>query len=187
MIQRHILAVQTFNNPYNCIAADIDGNEKINTVDLVNLRKVILGTFSEFPNGQKSWKIIPSNAQFPNMNAPWPLTEKYNYVNLSQNKSNQNFIGIKIGDVNNSIVLNVAGDPTEARSNNKLIFKTSEVVANEKEVIKIPVYVDGYNEVLGYQFTAEFDPTLFQVIGVESGVILINNDNIGLFTDNRCV
>lgn len=184
LIQRHILAVQTFNNPYNCIAADIDGNEKINTVDLVNLRKVILGTFSEFPNGQKSWKIIPSNAQFPNMNAPWPLTEKYNYVNLSQNKSNQNFIGIKIGDVNNSIVLNVAGDPTEARSNNKLIFKTSEVVANEKEVIKIPVYVDGYNEVLGYQFTAEFDPTLFQVIGVESGVILINNDNIGLFTDN---
>jgi subtilisin-like proprotein convertase family protein len=184
LIQRHILGVSTFNNPYNCIAADIDANEKINTVDLVNLRKVILGTYSEFPNGQKSWRFVPTNAQFADMNSPWPLTEKYNYTNLAQNKSNQNFIGVKIGDVNNSIVLNVAGDPVESRSVNTLTFKTSEVKAAQNEVIRVPVYVEGYNDVLGYQFTAQFDPALFRIINVEPGVMNVNSDNIGIFNEH---
>lgn len=182
-IQRHILGMQYFNNPYNAIAADIDGNEKINSIDLVNLRKIILGTLTEFPNQQKSWRLIPSNHSFADMNEPWPLTDRYNYQNFAQNLSNQNFIAIKLGDVNNSIVLNVQGDPTETRIHDELTFMTDEVTAHAGETLRIPVYMDGCKDILGYQFTASFDPALMKLEGIKPGKLAVGDENIGLFDE----
>lgn len=182
-IQRHILGMQYFNNPYNAIAADIDGNEKINSVDLVNLRKVILGTLTELPNQQKSWRFIPANHSFPNMNEPWPLVDRYNYPNFSQNLTNQNFIAVKTGDVNNSIVLNVQGDPTESRVQETLTFMADEVKAAKGETVRIPVYMEGCKDILGYQFTAAFDPTLFTLESIQPGKLAVGDENIGVFED----
>lgn len=182
-IQRHILGMQLFDNPYNVIAGDIDGNEKLNSVDLVNLRKVILGSLSEFPNQQQSWKIIPASASFPNQNNPWPIQTHLVYHNFSQSLTNQNFIAIKIGDVNNSIVLNVQGDPTESRSVDKLVFMTEQVNSQAGQTIKVPVYAEGYDKVLGYQMTAHIDLEKYSLEDIEAGALAITNDHVATFED----
>jgi hypothetical protein len=184
LIQRHILGVQTLNNPYMVIAGDIDANEKINSLDLVGLRKVILGTVTEFPNQQKSWKFIPASVSFVDPNHPWPMTEKMLYPNFQQNKNNQNFVAVKIGDVNNSIVLNVDGDLTEARTNKTLSFLTEKVTASKGETVRIPVYAEGFKDMSGFQMTTHFDPEVFDFVGVESGAIEISDAHIGVF-DNK--
>ena len=47
-IQRHILGIQSLNDPYNAIAADADNNGKISASDLTVIRKAILGISSSF-------------------------------------------------------------------------------------------------------------------------------------------
>ncbi|MFZ1705141.1 MAG: T9SS type A sorting domain-containing protein [Saprospiraceae bacterium] len=187
LIQRHILGLQLLNNPYYAIAGDVDGNEKLNSVDLVNLRKIILGSLTEMPNQQKSWKFIPAEFHFVNNNAPWPIQEKYTYQNFSTNKVNQNFVAVKLGDVNNSIVLNVVGDPTETRSQNSLIFQTDEVVMAKGDISRIPVYVEGYQDLLGYQFTGQLDPTKFAFIELEPGLISLGADHYATFDQKEGV
>ncbi|MBK6783686.1 MAG: hypothetical protein IPG79_07930 [Saprospiraceae bacterium] len=59
LIQRHILNMAKLDSPYKVIAADVNNDAKINTIDLVELRKVILGTSEEFTN--KSWRFPTAN------------------------------------------------------------------------------------------------------------------------------
>jgi len=62
-IQRHILGLELLESPYQLIAADINSSKDINGIDLVELRKLILGIYTEFPNNT-SWRFIDSGYKF---------------------------------------------------------------------------------------------------------------------------
>ena len=47
MIQRHILGIELLASPYSIIAADVNSSETIDGIDLVELRKLILGIYDE--------------------------------------------------------------------------------------------------------------------------------------------
>ena len=70
MIQRHILGIELLDSPYRMIAADVDNNKVINGVDLVELRKLILGIYVDLPNNE-SWRFISSDYEFANSLDPW--------------------------------------------------------------------------------------------------------------------
>jgi hypothetical protein len=48
MIQRHILGLQTLDNNYLMIAADVNNDGKVTASDLTELRKLILGVTNNF-------------------------------------------------------------------------------------------------------------------------------------------
>src|SRR5690606_35811595 len=96
LIQRHILDMQKLDSPYKVIAADVNDDRKINSVDLVELRKVILGTSEEFTN--KSWRF-PVATQIININNAFPYNEVIDLL-VSTDVDDQNFVAVKIGDVN---------------------------------------------------------------------------------------
>ena len=64
------------------IAADINGDQRINGQDLVELRKLILGIYSEFPEND-SWMILNAGQQL-DINNPWnyDLTRNINDLSL---------------------------------------------------------------------------------------------------------
>lgn len=101
-IQRHILNIKTFDSPYQYIAADINRSGTITTLDLIQLRKVILGIDANFANNS-SWRFIAVDHIFQNPTDPlreyWPETIRIGPLNGIRNVA---FIGIKIGDLNNS-------------------------------------------------------------------------------------
>jgi subtilisin-like proprotein convertase family protein len=180
MIQRHILGVETLNDPKKIIAADVDNNGRVTASDLLNLRKNILGIAQDFPNGQKSWRFVTSNHEFSNKEDPFPYTEKYTYNLLADSKSNQNFYAIKIGDVNNSAIVNANDSQAEPRSNRTFALEAEIRRAKGTDELLIPVYAASFTDVLGYQFTLHFDQELLEFKEVLPVGLELNESNFGL-------
>ena len=180
LIQRHILGLEAFGDAKKIIAADVDNNAKVTASDLVALRKNILGIAAEFPNGQKSWRFVTSSHVFANPAQPFPFAESYVFNQLTDNKVGQNFQAIKIGDVNNSAVANADDAVTEARANDHVLMEIAGATGKKGAEITVPVTAVKFDDVLGYQFTIEFDASLMEFAGAESGSVHIDESNFGL-------
>ena len=104
LITRHILNVAPLNSPYKIIAADVNKSGTVTTFDLVGLQKVILNVDTSFPNGNTSWRFVPADYSFPDPAKPFEpaFPEFIHLTNFSGNKPEEDFIAIKVGDVNNS-------------------------------------------------------------------------------------
>ena len=100
-IRRHILGIEPFTNECELIAADVTENCSITVFDINMIRAVILGIRTDFPSG-KVWRFVPADYDFPIGNFPCTFPESIDYTPLSQDEINQDFIGIKLGDVNSS-------------------------------------------------------------------------------------
>lgn len=178
MIQRHILGLQTLDNPYNLIASDVNNDGKIKSSDLLSLRKVILGIKAQFPNGQKSWRFIPKNTTFADATDPFPFNEEINIGDLQYASLNNDMISIKIGDVNGNAVTNLnAATQSEKRGDNNMIFVVEDASA-ESGLVSIPVYAEGIKSIVGYQFSMNLENA--EYVSVEAGQLEMSNDNFGI-------
>jgi len=65
LISRHILGWEPFASPYNMIAADANKSGSITTMDILELRKLILGIYDELPNNT-SWRFVDKSFVFSN-------------------------------------------------------------------------------------------------------------------------
>ncbi|MEZ4931413.1 MAG: hypothetical protein R2788_04680 [Saprospiraceae bacterium] len=69
VVTRHILSIQPMDDPYKLIAADINNSGSITTFDIVQLRKLILGVYQNFPDNN-SWRFVRAGYVFPNPATP---------------------------------------------------------------------------------------------------------------------
>lgn len=90
LIMRHILAVDIFTSPNKLIAADVNLDGRITSIDLVLARRLILGIIQDFGHPY-SWFIRPITD---------PTLEAYELINLQSDATGLDFITIKLGDVN---------------------------------------------------------------------------------------
>ncbi len=175
LIRRHILGVQQLPSPYKIIAADANGSKSVTTFDLVIIQKLILNIISEFPNNVKSWRFVDASFTFPNPENPFatnfPTT--INIAKLTSNMFNQNFVGIKVGDVNDSAdPSKLDGDENEDRNVDKtLIFNTEDIELVAGQVIAIPFVAATSQPMAGFQFTLNFDPGVLSFEGHQTGVL----------------
>ncbi len=114
LISRHLLGIQPLGSPYKVFAADINNDKKITTIDLIHLRRLILGIDSEFV-ANTSWRFVPADYIFPVPTNPWfeVFPELPDLGNLEAD-TQFNFIAIKIGDVNGSAVTTPFAPETES-------------------------------------------------------------------------
>jgi len=143
LIQRHILGLTELATPYQHIAADINKSGSISALDLIELRKVILGVKDEFGNND-SWRFVDADFEFNDILDPLEqyFGEDYNIPVLS-NDMYVDFTGVKIGDVNGSVIVNeFAPDNVEARSSKVLklegTFDGSQLIikANQSTMLR---------------------------------------------------
>lgn len=106
LISKHILGIRMLDSPYKMIAADVNKSESISTLDLIQIRKLVLQINTEFPNNT-SWRFIPGDYSFPEANNPWLefFPEVTNHNNIGEEVL-ANFVGVKVGDVNQSVLAN---------------------------------------------------------------------------------
>jgi surface protein len=97
----YILGEFNFPTPYRLIAADVTNNGDILITDLTIMSRVILLYLPEFPNNT-SWRFVDAEYVFPDPTNPWlePFAERRTIEAFSKDSLSNNFIGIKIGDVN---------------------------------------------------------------------------------------
>ena len=100
LISRHILSLEPLNTPEKLIAADANQSGTVTTFDIVQLRKVILGTLPSVPEGT-SWRFVPADFIFVNLDNPFgPMfPETIQLPALEADHSGLDFKGIKCGSV----------------------------------------------------------------------------------------
>ena len=98
MIQSHVLTKNLLATPYKLIAADVNNDGNITTLDLLLLKRMILKLDTTF-KGNRLWAFIDSSYTFPNPANPFPYKDSITLSALSTDKPNQTFIGVKLGDV----------------------------------------------------------------------------------------
>ncbi len=151
MIQRHIIGIEALDSPYKMIAADVNNDNSISAVDLIELRKLILGIYDELPeNG--SWKFVNADNTL-DVNNPFNYSETRAIEDLASDMMAEDFIGVKIGDVNESVVANARTQSTEV-SNKASVVKMSyeDKQVEEGDIVEINLSTDRA-DVYGYQFT----------------------------------
>lgn len=107
LIQRHILSMSTFDQYHQYVAADVTGDMKVSALDLVAMRRLILGLTADFPI-QQSWKFVDANHEIVHPSRPWPLKEVILIDDIQADMMHQDFTAIKIGDLNGNAIANSA-------------------------------------------------------------------------------
>ncbi len=180
LIQKHILQLQLLDSPYKVIASDANNDGNVSAIDLVHIRKLILGIVTEFPNEQTSWRFVDNSFTFSDPMDPFPYDEIIDFVNLDQSMVNQDFMAVKIADVTeNALPNNFATAEVDNRSNTSLDFIIDNEFVSAGELVTIPVYASNFDKYLGYQFAINFDNTKANFVDFNSGAIELSENNFG--------
>jgi hypothetical protein len=176
LISKHILGIQPMDSPYKMIAADANKSSSITTFDVVELRKLILGIYTELPNNT-SWRFIDKAFSFPASDNPFQTAfpETITLQNLQGNTPNQDFVALKVGDINGNAVTNSMMQ-ADTRNQGMLAFDLSDRPVKAGEVFNVAV--KAAERVDGFQFTLESPHLKVIEIQPEGNVTI---DNFGKF------
>ncbi len=179
LIQRHILGIEKFDTPYKYLAADVDDSHTLNGVDLVELRKLILGLYDNLPNNT-SWRFVDTDYDFLNEFDPWAtvIDESYVVENLSSDMA-IDFIGVKIGDVNSDVVVSALVEDIDLRSQRWPVSLSQNLTSLDAgDISTIKITGENYERVSGWQGTINFNPTSIRFLSIKSGVLDITEDQM---------
>jgi hypothetical protein len=179
VIQKHLLGLTFIDSPYDIIAADANNDQHISAADIIIFRDLILGLKTRLELNQ-SWRFIPKDFAFVDASNPWPFTDQINIIPLQSNSANNDFIGIKIGDVSGDAVPNSIIE-TEIRSRGIFTFNTDAVSFHKGDLIEVPVYAKDMNKLDGFQMTLKHEGLMYT--GVNSESFKLNDDHIGIHDD----
>ena len=171
MIQRHILGIEKIKTPYKLIAADATKDGNITAADLVEIRKLVLGTINNFANN-KSWRFVEKAYRFAdNASAQGEaFPEIYSIDKLNANMVTD-FVAIKTGDINGNVKANNYDQNVEVRSSKSLaLFTTNQKFVQGQQVV-IPVKVSDLAEFNGLQMTMAFDNSTLSLTSIDPASI----------------
>jgi hypothetical protein len=182
LIQQHILGLNEITSPYDLIAANVNDDSRISGADLIELRKVILGIEQNFPNNE-SWRFVDAAQELAEAELPQSYKESLEILDVQSNVADQDFVAVKIGDVNGSAVPNnLVSQEAEGRSG-ALVLEVQDATIESGETVSVPVTSAMFTEVLGYQMTLNVRG--MTVESVESGALEISETNYGLFDNGQ--
>ena len=181
LIQKHILGLDLLDTPYKVIASDVNNDARISASDLVELRKLILGIYAELPQNE-SWRFVEEAQVFQSPMSPFPFTEQIEIFNLSNDMAAQNFVGVKIGDVNGNVVASNLLN-TQVRASSHIVLSTDQKEVRKGERVQIDFASADFEEVYGMQFTMEHSGlSLTNVVG---GDVNLSDDNIAVLKEGQ--
>lgn len=172
-INRHILGLEDFNNPFQKIAADVNHDSIISLADLVEIRNLILGNSISF-SGIKNWNVFPVRLNNSILNV-------YNEeIKIDLNRNSDKYLDlrlVKMGDVNDfSRPLNYT---PLIESSDSLLFKYKKQNIRSGDSIQVDFFSIRFTNIQGFQGTFKFDTSLFKYSSFLSNSIKIDTQNLG--------
>jgi hypothetical protein len=178
LISKHILGIQPLGSPYKMIAADANKSNSITTFDIVELRKLVLGVYQELPNNT-SWRFVDKSYTFANPANPFQGTipENISVADAVLHQLGEDFVGVKIGDVNNTAVANSLM-VTNDRTNGTLLFDVNDRKVEAGE--EVEVTFTAADKTQGCQMTLNLNGlTVSDIVGSDR----VTANNFGVFAD----
>jgi hypothetical protein len=151
LISKHILGIEPLNSPYKMIAADANKSGSITTFDIVELRKLILGIYSELPTNT-SWRFVDKSYNFPNAANPFQeqFGESKSIANIAGDMSGEDFVSVKVGDVNGTAIANSLMSADD-RTAGTLLFDVNDRNVKTGETFTVALTPAQISQ--GYQYT----------------------------------
>ena len=176
LISQHILGLNLLHSPYKLIAADADKSNSITTTDILQLRKLILGIYENGLPNTPAWRFVDNSFIFLNPDNPFETTfpEIRTVDSLVIDQPND-FVGIKVGDVNNSADPGMFGS-IDDRTAGTLWLETTDRAVQSGETID--VHFRTAEAVAGYQYTLEYPG--MEVLDIKPGAAM-QTDNFAVF------
>jgi hypothetical protein len=193
-IQAHVALQVPFNDGFQWVAADINGDQRISLVDYALVQKYVLGNVPHFTDNQgqqvsPDWKFISSfhtflplpvgnpNTMNPLDNPVPPQTIQRNNVTMSF--LNDDYIGVLIGDVNGSVTPSFTNNNGGADNGSTLWFQLQDQALNAGEVVTVPFKASNFKH-QAYQMTIAFDPEVLELADIHAGALAgITESNFG--------
>ena len=161
-IQRHILGQTVFEDAAKLRAGDVNADHKISALDMIHIRRVILGSVDEFPS-KDSWEFLDRK---------YPLTKDDVYIiptrielkELSGHEMHNNFRAIKVGDVTGT-------------TNGAIVARSAETV--QLNAVSTEIEGQSYLQIFT---TSDLDLAGFQIgLTLEnSNILSISSEPLGL-------
>jgi hypothetical protein len=174
-IQKHLLGKELFDSPYQYIAADANNNEQLSAIDLIEIRKLILGIYTEFPSNE-SWRFVDKNYLMTNPQHPWPFDDVINIQYEGVSVSGLDFVAVKVGDVNNSVQANA--QQILPRDGRRVIAVDIESAQQVTAGQAFDVVLTFPEQLAGFQWTFETKGLTFA--GISSEDISIGDQHVGV-------
>jgi hypothetical protein len=180
LIRRAILSVEFFQNPCQTLAADVNNDasgspvngpiDGVSTLDMALINQVLLGVS---PGFSPEWEYMPADSNFFGALAQ-PMSMQFN--NLSANEA-INILAIKAGDVSGCVA------PPTTTSATPAIIADVNAVVNQGAIVSVPVRVEQFQGIMGFQFAIQWDPSILEYQSI-SGLSLPGFAVGGIGTQN---
>ena len=183
LIQKYIMDNSEFDSPYDVIASDLNGDGRISATDLIFLQRIVIGQTTSLKDG--IWKFVDASQQLTMENALTDFRNNFAIESLDQPMMSTDFIGIKMGDVNDDVDVSLRGVNSAPRS-----LSTSRITAMDRavrsgEMVELPLTFENFENLVGYQMTIETEGAVIKEI--TSGVTPLYGSNIGYLSENMSV
>lgn len=177
LLTKHVLGITPLNSPYKIISADINKSNSVTTFDAVEMRKIILNIYTNSIPNNTSWRFIPAGFVFPNPTNPF--ASSFPESAAPGPEESLDFIGVKIGDLNNSVnPVNFSAEATERSFRGTLPFLVQDIWLEEGDQIAVPFRLPPI-AIYGYQFALAFDPEKMSWQGLLPGFAGMENFGFG--------
>jgi hypothetical protein len=155
LISKHMLGIDPLGSPYKLIAADVNNSGSITNFDVVEIRRLILGIYDNFPS-VNSWRFVDKKHIFSNPDNPFeqPFPERIADTLATGTEVDEQFVSIKIGDVDDSAVANALQEVTP-RSNAALALYTEDCAFRPNDRVEAVFNIQ--EPIMGYQFTLQMN------------------------------
>lgn len=196
LLLKHIFATSAspspLTSPYQRVAADVNFDGQINIIDFALIQRLLLGTVTNLEGASaKDWVFIPKSYTFPaNATTPFPnpvypalpvFPQTIDHTPLFQDQLDDDFVGVRMGDLNGDAPLNFKQGETEERDGGTMNINLQDRSVKTGETVKIAFKAKDFTNRYGYQFTLAFDPNVFELQNIEAGAVpgLDANGNFG--------
>jgi len=179
LIQNHLLGGNTLDTPYKLIAADVNQSGTLTTLDILELRALLLGDIESFQHNT-SWRFVDRAYEFPQANNPWSdsFPESITTDDLTSCQFDLDFVAIKIGDVNGTAKANQLMSLEERGTTGGLGFELKDQFFKAGKTYTVDFKTSDLADILGYQFALTFDPSALSLQDIKYGVA--QEENFGL-------
>jgi len=167
-IHKHLLGLEPLVHAVQFITADVDRNYVISVHDASELRRLILGVYTELPDNT-SWRFIPDDYVFPPPSNPiaGPIPESVTF-DRHRTEPLPDFIAVKVGDMSGNAV---TSSLTESQPRYRAALTLPDMRLVRGQSVLVPVHLTDLGALEGLQAAFEFDPARLKITSLQPGVL----------------
>ncbi len=166
------LTGQDLANTYRLIAADANHDGKITAADVEDITSVVTGVSTKFTNNT-AWRFVPATFTFPEPKNPWAtlFPESIKTLCPATDGLNQNFMAIKTGDVDGSLLLNAALGTEDRSATGTVWFQAPNRRFAAGETVTVEIQTPDLADLQGFQFALTADAAYLTLQSATPGLV----------------